>query len=522
MGTVAPSIPEHFNVTQYFVDRHLDEGRGDQVAVLYGEQKFTYQQLSEQVNRAANALRRHGVGRLDRVLILLRDSPAFVAAFWGSIKLGAVAIPVNTLLTTDEYEFMLRDSGARCLVVQDCLLDVVAPALGRLDNLKMVCVTGRDEAGHESFEAGHKNFEAEVAQSSPEAAATPTHRDDPAFWLYTSGSTGRPKAAIHLHHDMVYCLERYAKGLLQISANDRTFSASKLFFAYGLGNALYFPFGVGAQTVLLAERANAERVLEVISHYRPTIFYGVPSLYAAMLQVPDPMQYDLGSVRCAVSAGEALPAPLWERFRERFGISILDGIGSTEMLHMFISNRPGDIVPGSSGKLVPGYAAKIVDEQGKEVRSGEMGNLWVRGESAAAGYWNRPELTRGTFRGEWTVTGDKYRCDERGYYWYCGRSDDMLKVRGLWVSPVEIETALLGHPAVVECAAVGATDRDGLQKPKAFVVLNKSVPSSAELEAELLEFLRSRLPGYKVPQWLVVVDSLPKTATGKIQRFKLR
>ena len=532
MGAVTLPIPEHFNVARYFIDRHLDEGRGEQVAILHGEQKLTYRQISEQVNRAANALRRHGVGTLDRVLILLHDSPAFVEAFWGSIKLGAVAVPVNTFLTTDEYEFMLQDSGAVCLIVQDCLLDSVAPALGRLKGEKAKSEGGERVKSWRSGEitvyvvgqarSGYESFEEHLAQSSPEAAAVPAHRDDPAFWLYTSGSTGRPKAAIHLHHDMVYCLEHYAKGVLQISSTDRSFSASKLFFAYGLGNALYFPFGVGAQTVLLAERSSAERVLELISRYRPTIFYGVPSLYAAILQTPEEVPYDLSSVRCAVSAGEALPATLWERFRQRFGISILDGIGSTEMLHMFISNRPENIVPGSSGKLVPGYAAKIVDEQGEEVRPGEMGNLWVRGESAAAGYWNRPELTRQTFRGEWTATGDKYRRDERGYFWYCGRSDDMLKACGLWVSPLEIETALLAHPAVVECAVVGATDRDGLEKPKAFVVMRKSVASSVELEAELLQFLKTRLPGYKVPQWVVVADSLPKTATGKIQRFKLR
>ncbi|MFQ5818106.1 MAG: benzoate-CoA ligase family protein [Terriglobia bacterium] len=515
MGDLTLSLPEPFNVATYFIDRHLAHGRADALAVLYEDNRFSYRQVAEQVNRAAQALARAGLGREDRVLLLLLDSPAFVAAFWGAIKLGAIPIPTNTLLTSDDYEFMLRDSGARGLVVQDSLVEKVAPALARLSDLKTVWVVGAARSGYESFEAA-------LAQSAPTAAAAPTHRDAPAFWLYTSGSTGRPKAAIHLHHDMVYCLETFAKHVLQISARDRTFSASKLFFAYGLGNALYFPFGVGGSTVLLAERPSAEKIFEVIRRTRPTLFFAVPTLYAAMLQIPEAETADLGSVRLAVSAGEALPAPLYERFRERFGLSIIDGIGSTEMLHMFISNRPGDITSGSSGKLVPGYDARIVDEHGNDLPAGEIGNLWIRGDSAAAGYWNRPELTRATFCGGWSVTGDKYIRDAHGVFWYCGRSDDMLKVSGLWVSPLEIETALLAHPAVVECAVVGATSSDGLTKPKAFVVLKEAMSVSGQFDAELREFLRSRLPAYKVPEWIVLADSLPKTATGKIQRFKLR
>jgi benzoate-CoA ligase family protein len=508
---------DRFNAVEYFVDRHLGEGRGDQVAVLCGEEQITYRQIAELVNRAANALGERGVGRDDRVLILLPDSPAFVAVFWGAIKLGAVAVPVNTLVSSDECEFVLRDSGARCVVVHDSLMDKLEPTLRKLGSSTELSVRIVGEV-----KRGYENFNDALARSSARAEPAPTERDAPAFWLYTSGSTGQPKAAIHRHRDMVCCLENFAKRILQISAKDRTFSASKLFFAYGLGNGLYFPFGVGAQTVLLAERAAAEKVLEVISVYRPTIFYGVPSLYAAILQVADASRFDLTSIRCAVSAGEALPAPLWERFRKRFGISILDGIGSTEMLHMFISNRLEDVMPGSSGKIVPGYAARIVDNEGREVSMGEIGNLWVRGESGAAGYWNRPELTRSTFCGEWIVTGDKYRCDERGYYWHCGRSDDMLKVHGLWVSPVEVESVLLGHSAVAECAVVGAIDDDGLERPKAFVVLRKPLGWSAELEAELRRFAAERLPKYKEPRWLVEIQSLPKTATGKLQRFKLR
>jgi benzoate-CoA ligase len=519
-------LPEQFNAAEYFVDRHLEEGHGDQVAVLYGEEQLTYRQISELVNRAANALRQYGVEKGDRVLILLPDSPAFVAAFWGAIKLGAVAVPVNTLLTGEELEFVLRDSGAHGMVAHDTLMDNLEPALRRLGGV------GEAPSGQSAAEPrvwvvggmkrGYQDFDDVLARSAPRAKASPLDRDEPAFWLYTSGSTGQPKAVIHRHRDMVCCLENFAQGVLEMSAKDRTFSASKLFFAYGLGNGLYFPLGVGAQTVLLAERANAERVLEAVSRYHPTLFFGVPRLYAAIMEVSGASRYDFSSLRCAVSAGEALPAPLWERFRERFGISILDGIGSTEMLHIFISNRLGDFMPGSSGKIVPGYAAKIVDDEGHEATTGEIGNLWVRGQSAAVGYWNRPELTGNTFCGEWIVTGDKYRCDEQGYYWHCGRSDDMLKVHGMWVSPVEVESAILGHPAVVECAVAGAIDRDGLEKPKAFLVLTQPLRLSARLEAEVRTSLRTKVPKYKEPRWLVQVESLPKTATGKLQRFKLR
>lgn len=519
-------LPDQFNAAEYFIERHIEEGRGDRIAILYGEERLTYRRIAESVNRVAASLRRYGVEKGDRVLILLPDSPDFVAVFWGSIKMGAVAVPVNTLLTEEECEFVLHDSGARCLVVHNSLLDRLEPVLRRVADVR----EARSDRSAARLKillvgdatSGYDHLDKVLAQNSARAEPFPTRRDEPAFWLYTSGSTGQPKAVIHRHRDMPYCLENFAKGILKISAEDRTFSASKLFFAYGLGNGLYFPFGVGAQAVLLAERPTADRVLEVISRYRPTIFYGIPSLYAAILQIADTSRCDLTSVRSAVSAGEALPAPLWERFYERFGISILDGIGSTEMLHMFISNRPGDVVPGSSGKIVPGYAAKILDEEGRELPTGEIGNLWVQGASGAAGYWNRPELTDATFRDEWVVTGDKYRCDERGYYWHCGRSGDMLKVHGMWVSPMEVESALLGHSAVVECAVVGAVDEDGLEKPKAFVVLKKPLHWSPELEAELRRFTRDRLPRYKEPRWLVEAESLPKTATGKLQRFKLR
>ncbi|HKS95013.1 MAG TPA: benzoate-CoA ligase family protein, partial [Terriglobia bacterium] len=514
---------------------------GDSTAVIAGDEQLTYREVATLVGRTANAFASGGVARGDRVLLLLLDSPAFVTAFWGAIKLGAVPVPANTLLRAEDYEFMLRDSGARGLVVDERLLGRVRPALdhlaahpeggkGRWGALEAVWIAseafGGAPVGHPSSAPPepdvHRSFDQACAGSPPDSVAAPTRRDDPAFWLYTSGSTGRPKAAVHLHHDMVDCLESYARGVLGITSSDRTFSTSKLYFAYGLGNALYFPFGVGASTVLFADRPTPDAIFEIIRRTRPTVFFSVPALYAAMLQAAESGSFDLSSVRVAVSAGESLPAPLWDRFQARFGISVLDGIGSTEMLHMFISNRPDDAIPGSSGRLVPGYEARIVDEHGHEVAPGQLGELWIRGASAARGYWNRPELSRAAFRGEWTVTGDKFVQDERGYFWHHGRTDDMLKVSGLWVSPVEIESALLGHPSVLECAVVGAADSDGLTKPKAFVVLKDAAHGPLSHEEELAAFVRTQLPGYKVPRWIVLIEALPRTATGKIQRFKLR
>ncbi|HEV2349151.1 MAG TPA: benzoate-CoA ligase family protein [Terriglobia bacterium] len=502
-------------MAEYFVDRNVNEARGDHTAILFQKQKLSYHNVAEQVQRAANLLQEGGLVRGDRVVLILYDSPEFVATFWGAIRLGVIPIPTNTLLSAEDYAFMLQDSGARGLVVDAALLQKIELGLDRLRELKSVWIAGQPQTGH-------RNLAEEMALAHAHAPVAATHRDDPAFWLYTSGSTGSPKAAIHRHRDMVYCLEHYAKQVLGIVSQDVTFSTSKLFFAYGLGNALYFPFGAGATTVLLPERPGPQTIFETLERFRPTIFYAVPATYAGMLQAPGVHAPAMRSVRHAVSAGEALPAPLWARFKEKFGVSILDGIGSTEMLHMFISNRPDDIVPGSSGKLVPGYDARIVDEQGGIAPHSEIGELQIRGKSAAAGYWNRPELTQSTFSGEWTLTGDKYYCDDRGTYWYCGRTDDMMKVSGLWVSPLEVETELLSHPLVYECAVAGAMDGDGLTKPKAFVVLKPTQTPTAEIETVLRTYLKARLPGYKVPRWIIQAKSLPRTATGKIQRFKLR
>jgi benzoate-CoA ligase len=506
-------IPERFNAAEYFVDRNLEE-RGENVAILYGDQEITYRQVAEKVNATGHALQGLGVEMENRVVLLLLDSPAFVYSFFGAIKIGAVPVPLNTNLTPDDYRRVLDDTRARVLIVSEPLLPTLKPVLGELRFLQHVVVDGRAD--------GHQSFDALIEGCPTSLEAAPTSKDDAAFWLYTSGTTGYSLGAVHLHHDMVFCVELYARPVLRIQESDRTFSVAKLFFAYGLGNALYFPFAVGATTVLYPGRPEPRAVFDVVNRHRPTVFYGVPTAYAGMLHAAENgAQVDMSSVRIAVSAGEPLPASIYERWLERFGVEILDGIGSTEILHIFLSNREGQVRPGSSGQLVPGYEAKITDDAGAPMPAGEIGNLWIKGDSTAAFYWNKHDATKRTFQGEWIRTGDKYRIDEDGYYWYAGRANDMLKVGGIWVSPTEVEAAIIEHPRVLECAVVGQADPEGLIKPKAFVVLKDGEPDE-RLAVEIQEFVRGRIAHYKYPRWVEFVPELPKTATGKIQRFKLR
>ncbi|MBI1958274.1 MAG: benzoate-CoA ligase family protein [Candidatus Rokubacteria bacterium] len=509
-------VPESFNAASYFVDRHVEEGRGGRVAFHYEETTLTYGALQELVNRTGNALLALGVEREQRVLALLLDSPEFLGTFWGAIKAGVVPVPVNTMMRAQDYLYFLNDSRAKVLVVSEALLSVVEPVLGQARYLKHVVVAGKPTGTA-------LGFEALVGRQSARLEAADTSKDDTAFWLYSSGSTGFPKGAVHLQHDMVVCADTYALQVLGMTEADRTVSAAKLFFAYGLGNNMYFPMRVGGQGVLYPHRPLPEAMFEVIHRHRPTLFFGVPTLYAAMLQVKEAeKRWDLSSLRHCVSAGEALPEELYRRWQERFGVEVLDGIGTTEILHIFLSNRPGMSRPGSTGLAVPGYEAALVDDEGQAVPRGEIGNLRVKGDSIMAYYWNKHEKTTRTLYGPWIETGDKYYQDPDGYFWYCGRGDDMLKVGGIWVSPVEVENTLVGHPAVLEAAVVGQEDEQRLVKPKAFVVLKDGQSPSPALEADLKAFVKDKIAPYKYPRWIEFVSELPKTATGKIQRFKLR
>jgi benzoate-CoA ligase len=519
-------IPSTFNIASHLIDRNLAAGRANRTAVYEDGRTLTYAELAEMVNRCGNALRSLGVEAEQRVLMAVPDSAEFIALFLGAAKIGAVPVPVNTAAFAEDYLYYLRDSGARVFVLHEDLCSHVEGILGEVPSLEHVLVMPSEPARKQTittqFPSGHLfhwHLLGELLQAAaPKLDAEPTSKDDVAFMLYTSGSTGGPKGAVHLHHDIPVATELYAIPILRMTEKDICFSVSKLFFAYGLGNGMFFPLSVGAVTVLNPHRPKAEIVFEFVERFRPTLFFSVPTLYASLLHVEE--QKDLSSIRFGISAGEALPAEIFQRFHERFGVSVLDGIGSTEMTHIFISNRPGDIRPGTSGRLVPGYEAKIVDDSGVELPAGELGNLWVKGDGAAAFYWRKQEQTKRTMVGEWLITGDKYYVDPEGYFCYCGRADDMLRCAGQWVSPAEVENALLAFPGVVEAAIVGCEDHDGLMKPKAFLVM-KSHPDGPWQDL-LRDSLHRKLAGFKVPRWFEIVQELPKTPTGKIQRFKLR
>jgi benzoate-CoA ligase len=512
-------LPEEFNAASYFVDRQMAEGRGERVAIECEDRRVTYRQLFEQVNQVGNSLRNLGVRPEERVFLLLLDTPEFAASFFGAIKIGAVPVPVNTLLKPADYEFLLNNSRARVAIVSDSLFPhLQAIPKENLCYLESFIVVGGEER------PGTLLFDTWIRNASIHLDPARTNKDDVAFWLYSSGSTGRPKACVHLQHDMVICAERYAKPILSATEHDRFFSVAKLFFAYGLGNGLYFPLAVGATSILLPGPPKPQSVFDVVERCRPTLFFSVPSNYAKLLcHLPDAARNpDFSSVRHAISAGECLPAAIFHRFKEHFGVEILDAIGSTEALHMFISNRPGAIKPGSSGTIIPGFEAHIVDENNQPVVPGEMGDLIVKTDAACSSYWNQHEKTKDTVTGHWLHTGDRYYQDTDGYFWYGGRSDDMLKVSGIWVSPVEIENKLLEHPEVQEAAVVGRKDADGLVKTVACIVLRDGKLGSLELSSELQRFVLERLPVFKRPHRIEFVSELPKTATGKLQRYRLR
>ena len=493
-------------------------------AIYYRDEVWTYRRLIDEINRAGNGLLKMGVEREDRVLLVGYDSPFFVAVMYGAMKIGAVPIPVNTNLFAEDYRCFLEDSRARVLVVEPEIWREIAPTVGRVAReLKWVMLLpglNQSQVQPSGYPGPFVFYQDWIEAWDKELDPAPTSADDMAFWLYSSGSTGQPKGAVHRHKDMLFSNEVYARNVLKIKEHDRLYSATKLYFAYGLGNGSYFAFANGASVVLVPEKVEPKAVLDTIRQTRPTVFFGVPTLFNAMLRVPG--DYSLAGVRACVSAGEPLPGEIYSRWKNRFAIEIIDGIGSTELLHIYISNRPGESRPGMTGRIVEGYEVKIVDEDGYPVESGVIGDLMVKGGSTAAFYWNQAAKTQQSMVGEWFRTGDKFWIDEEGYLYYAGRSDDMIKAGGMWVSPVEVENALLTHPAVVEAAVTGASDSAGLDKPVAFVILHLHESPSNTLKKALQDTVRAQLSHYKAPRDIYFVTELPKTASGKIQRYRLR
>ncbi|MBV7407509.1 benzoate-CoA ligase family protein [Maritimibacter sp. DP1N21-5] len=504
------------NAAVYFVDRHVTEGRVDKVAFREADglkRSLTYGELAEQSGQFAGALLRHGVRREERVAMILRDELEFPISFWGALKAGAIPVPLNTLLSAQVYEAILADSRASILVVSRDLWETVKPAIDGNRFLRSVVVVGDKPEGTESFAdfvAG-----AEVEETCDASA------DELAFWLYSSGSTGTPKGVRHVHGSLKATADTFGAQVLGIREDDTVFSVAKMFFAYGMGNAMSFPMSVGATTIIFGGRPTPDSVSAILANERPTVFCAVPTLYAAMVAAQEKAGTDPDhQVRICTSAGEALPREVGERWQKIWKAPIVDGVGSTEMLHIFLSNAPGDIVYGTSGKAVPGYDVRLVDEHDEDVPPGEVGELLVRGPSSAEGYWNRRSKSQATFQGHWTRTGDKYECTPEGRYVYCGRTDDMFKVSGIWVSPFEVEQALVDHPAVLEAAVVARADDGDLIKPAAYIVLKEGVapPSQDDIKS----FVKDKIGMWKYPRWVEIVDELPKTATGKVQRFKLR
>ena len=506
-----------YNAATAMIDGHVAAGRGQKAAFIDATETVTYAALAERTNRVANLMRTYGIARETRIALLMLDTVDYPPAFWGAIKAGVIPVALNTLLTAEQYAYVLDDSRAQALIVSAALADVIKPILCRLPFLKHVFVAGG------AVPPFALDFRDELAHQSPTAETAETCADEVAFWLYSSGSTGMPKGTLHLHTSLMDTARLYGQGVLGIREDDVIFSAAKIFFAYGLGNAMSFPLSVGATTILLPERPTPESVFRTLKQHQPTIFAGVPTLFAAMLNYTEgTREASSQRLRQCTSAGEALPAEVGKAWAAKFGVDILDGIGSTEMLHIFVSNSPNDIRYGTSGKPVPGYLTRLVDETGASVGDGEIGELLVSGPSAADGYWNQREKSRTTFEGKWTRSGDKYVRDADGYYTYQGRTDDMFKVSGIWVSPFEVESALIGHASVLEAAVVPQEDSDGLIKPRAIVVLKPGETGSETLAALLKDHVKLKAGAWKYPRWIEFTDALPKTATGKIQRYKLR
>jgi benzoate-CoA ligase family protein len=522
------TFPERFNMADYFLYNNLEEGREHKVCLYFGDETFTYAETARMSNRAGNALREIGVDMEDRVLLVLPDCPEFVWSWFGAARIGAVITMVNPLLPADDYRYYLNYTRARAAIVHEAFMKPFVEAARDATYLRAALIVRNANAidvervNHSSERAAFSFFDEIVNEQPAVCNMAETHRDDIAIWLFTSGSTGHPKGAVHLQHDLPYNTEVFAKRTMGVNENDLTVSVPKLFFGYATGTNLLFPFAVGGATALFAERSTPEKMFEVIERYRPTILTTVPTMINSMLNVEDAAKQDLSSIRFCYSAGEALPIELYQRWKATFGAEICDGIGSAEMFHIYITNRPGDVKPGSLGRIVEGYEAKIVDADENEVPTGEMGTLKIKGDSAALCYWNAHEKSKATFAGDWCTTGDQFHVDEEGYFWYHGRTDEMLKVGGVFAAPAEIENCLLTHEAVLECAVVGHDPGDGLIKPKAFVVPRAGYAPTEELAVEIKEFVKSRIALHKYPRWIEFIDALPKNDRGKVDRKALR
>lgn len=509
-------LPEKFNITNHMIDSHISKGNGQRTAILYKEKSLSYEDVYIGVNKVGNMLKNLGVLREQRVLILLPDCPEYIFTFYGAMKIGAVPVTASTMLKPKDYEYYLNDSRAVTLVVAEEFLNLVEDFLPVAPALKEVIVVGSEETNYQDF---HQLLLAASSELEP----TDTHRDDQAFWLYSSGTTGKPKGTIHLHHDLVYVANSFNQGVTNLTPEDRILSISKMFFSYGNTNSIFLPFLAGASVILMSDRPEPRIIYETIEKYQPTVYFGVPTSYASLLKAAeDGLSKDLSSIRLFISAGENLPLPIFEQWKKRFGTEILDGIGSTEAGYIFICNRPGQVKPGSSGQALPGYEIKLVDYNDQEVPVGSVGNLKVKGDGIASGYWNKHSQTKKAFVGEWLHTGDQFYSNEEGYYWFLGRSDDMIKAGGIWVSPIEVETAMLEHPQVKECAVIGFTDQDGLVKLGAYVALENGLSENEEITTNIKEFMKNKIASYKVPRRINYVTELPRNSTGKVMRFVLR
>lgn len=513
-------LKERYNAANRFIEENVRRGLGEKVAIIDDDEQVTYNELLQRVNKFGSALKNLDIESENRIILLTYDSSEFIATFFGAMKIGAIPIPISTMLQPQDYEYMLNNSRAKVLVVHENIWNKLQEYRERFVFLKHVIVISNQTLKSTDV----LDFFEITNRASSDIQSIYTTAEDPCFWLYSSGSTGNPKGVIHYHRNMEAAFDNYAKQVLQITDKDITFSASKLFFAYGLGNGMYFPLGAGGTTALMKDRPTPENTFNKIVAAKPTVFFGVPTLYGAMINYVEKTGKipDLSSVRICVSAGEALPSAFIEKWREIFNLDILDGIGSTEALHIFLSNRIGDVKSGSTGKVVPGYEARILDENSQEVGPNVTGDLVIKGESLTGGYWCNIEENHRKFYGEWMYTGDKYYRDENGYFWYSGRSDDMLKVGGIWVSPIEIETVLYQHEKVMEVAVIGKKNENNLVYPKAYIVLKEGVLPSEELADELKAFVKNNLAPFKYPREIEFLEELPKTTTGKVQRFRLR